>query len=224
MSSTTVFIAGLSGKFARKLAGHLLAKPEVRVHGTARSPSKLPSELSNNPRVTVFQADASDENTIRKALKGSSVSICCYLGDNDLMYEGQKRLIDASIAEGVPRYIAGDWSLDFRGIKYGEAPMKDPMKHITEYLEEKKDQIKGVHVLNGEFMEVLWAFSGLYDAKTTTFNYWGSGDEKLDLTTYDDAARYTAEIALDSSVHGFIEGELRQMPDGGLMLTWLSSW
>ena len=206
MSSTTVFIAGLTGKFARMLAGYLLAKPNVRINGTARSPSKLPSELSNNPRVTVFQADADDLSTIRKALKGSSVAVCCYLGDNDLMLEGQKKLIDASIQEQVPRYIAGDWSLDFRNLGYGEMPMKDPMKKITEYLDERNDQIKGIHILNGEFMEVLFAFSGLYDEKTTTFNYWGSGDEKLDLTTYEDAAKYTAEIALDQSANGFIEG------------------
>ena len=206
MSSTTVFIAGLTGKFARKLAGHLLAKPNIRIHGTARSPSKLPAEISSNPRVTVFQADADDLTTIRQALNGSSVAICCYLGDQDLMLEGQKKLIDASIEEGVPRYVAGDWSLDFRNLKYGEVPMKDPMKKITEYLDERKDQISGVHILNGEFMEILFAFSGLYDAKNTTFNYWGSGDEKLDLTTYDDSARYTAEIALDQSANGFIEG------------------
>ena len=206
MSSTTVFIAGLTGKFARMLVGHLLAKPNVRINGTARSPSKLPSEISSNPRVTVFQADADDLTNIRQALKGSSVAICCYLGDQDLMFEGQKKLIDASIEERVPRYIAGDWSLDFRNLKYGEVPMKDPMKKITEYLDERKDQISGVHILNGEFMEVLFAFSGLYDAQNTTFNYWGSGIEKLDLTTYDDAARYTAEIALDQSANGFIEG------------------
>ena len=212
MASKTVFIAGLTGKFARSLAGHLLAKPNVRIHGTARSPSKLPKELSSNPRVTVFQADADNEANIREALRGSSVSICCYLGDSKLMYEGQKKLIDASIAEGVPRYVAGDWSLDFRNLKYGDMPLKDPMKHVTEYLEEKREQIKGVHILNGEFMEVLWAFSGLYDAKSATFNYWGSGDEKLDLTTYDDAAKYTAEIALDETANGFIEGNVVSCP------------
>ena len=179
MSATTIFVAGLTGKFARLLAGHLLAKPNVRINGTARTPSKLPDNLSSNPRVTVFQADADDTTTIRKALKGSSVAICCYLGDNDLMFQGQKKLIDASIAEGVPRYIAGDWSLDFRLLEYGDMPVKDPMKKITEYLDEKKSQINGVHILNGEFMEILFAFSGLYDAKNTAFNYWGSGDEKL---------------------------------------------
>lgn len=222
MSATTVFIAGLTGKFARLLAGHLLAKPNVRITGTARSPSKLPSELSSNPRVEVFQADADNVTTIRKALKGSSVAICCYLGDHNLMREGQKKLIDAAIAEGIPRYIAGDWCIDYRNIKYGEAPMKDPMKQVTEYLEEKQDQIKGVHVLNGEFMETLFSFSALYDVESNTFNHWGSGNEKLDLTTYDDAAKYTAEVALDSHANGFIEGQLRSfLASLGCLMMWL---
>ena len=123
------------------------------------------------------------------------------------MENGQKTLIDAAIAEGVPRYIAGDWSLDFRKLKYGEHPAKDPMKRVAEYLDEKKDQIKGVHVLNGEFLDIFWGMSGVYDANTTTFKYFGDGSEKLDLTTYNDAAHFTAEVALDKDAVGWLEGK-----------------
>ena len=223
--STTVCIAGLTGKVARLLTGHLLAKPNIHINGIARSPAKLPSEIASNPRVTVFQGGADDVATIRKALKSSSVAVCCYLGPNDLMLEGQKTLIDAAIEEKVPRYIAGDWSLDYRRLQYGEVTTKDPMKRIAEYLAERKDRIQGVHILNGEFMDVFWSFSGLYDGNKGVFRYWGTGDEKLDLTTYDDAAKYTAEIALDKDANGFIEGKyLGRTSLSSSSTWWTNNW
>ena len=203
---STVAIVGLTGKFARQLAGHLLSKPNVHINGICRSPNKLPAELANNSRVSIFQASSDDVPALRKGLKGANVAVCCYLGDNNLMQEGQKTLIDACIAEGVQRYIAGDWSLDFRALEYGQHPLKDPMKRIGDYLDEKKDKIEGVHLLNGVFMEVFWSFSGHADTTTDTFKIWGSGNEKLDMTTYDDAAAYTAEIAADPKANGWFEG------------------
>jgi len=126
------------------------------------------------------------------------------------MIEGQKRLIDACIAENVARYIASDWCIDFRGLKFGDHPNKDPMKDVQLYLEEKekKGEIKGVHVLNGAFTEVMWApFLGIADAKEGVFRYWGTGDEKFDMTTYADAAAFTAEVAADPNAIGFVNGE-----------------
>jgi len=84
------------------------------------------------------------------------------------------------------------------------------MKHVQVYLEEleKKNKIKGVHVLNGAFMEVIWApFFGMVNAAEGTFRYFGTGDEKLDMTTYEDTAKFTAEVALDSKANGFVKCE-----------------
>jgi NmrA-like family len=127
------------------------------------------------------------------------------------MIDGQKALIDACVAENVPRYIASDWSLDFRQLKFGDHPRKDPMKHVQVYLEEKEKEgkIKSVHILNGAFMEVVWApFLGFADAKNGVFRYFGTGDEKLDMTTYADTAAFTAEVAADPSATGFLNCKL----------------
>ena len=122
------------------------------------------------------------------------------------MVDGQKTLIDAAIAEGVKRYMCSDWSLDFRGLEMGDHPSKDPMKIVQAYLEEKEKEtggeIKGVHVLIGAFMEVLWAM--LVREEAGGFKYWGSGDDKLESTTMADAARYTAEVAADDNLVGFL--------------------
>lgn len=205
MTTTTVAIAGLSGRFSRCVANALLRNPHVHINGLCRSPSKLPEKLRSNPRVTVFQGGASDVPTIRKFVHRADVAICGYLGDEELMDQGQKTLIDACIAENVPRYIAGDYSLDFRPLKLGDLPPKDPMKRVQTYLEERADKITAVHVLNGCFMEVYWSFAGFWDAKDGSFKYWGTGDEKWELTTYDNTAEYVAQVALDKEANGWLQ-------------------
>jgi putative NADH-flavin reductase len=206
MASTTtmtVTIAGITGKMGQLIAKHLLARPNVKVHGLCRTPSKLSASLTSNPRLSVFQSDANDTKGIHSALKGSDVAVCCYLGDVDVMIEGQKRLIDACISEKVPRYVASDWSMDFRKLKLGDHPLKDPMKHVQAYLEEKEasNQIKAVRILNACFLEIPWG--GLWNGQTHKFQYWGTGEEKWELTSYNNAAEYTANVVMDPGASGW---------------------
>lgn len=145
---------------ASRLRGH----SEVQIHGICRSPDKLNASTLSNPNVKVFEAASTDTTALRYAIAGTSACICCDLGDNILMINGQKHLIDACIAEGAPRCIASDGSLDFRKLGFGDHLAKDLMKHIQIYLDEmeKAKKIKAVHILNAAFMEVVWApFSAL---------------------------------------------------------------
>ena len=124
------------------------------------------------------------------------------------MTEGQKVLIDASIEVGVHRYIAGDWSGDYRTVELGEVPMKDPMKITYAYLQDKQaagSAIRGVHIFNGGFTEALLA-NVFADAAHTKIHYFGSGDVGLDITTMPNVAAWTAEIAMDPSADGVING------------------
>jgi hypothetical protein len=198
-----VAIAGLTGKMAQLIAKHLLASPGVKVRGLCRTPSKLPESLTSNSRLSVFQADANDIEVIRSALKGLNAAICCYLGDADVMIQGQKHMIDACIAENVPRYVASDWSMDFRKLELGQHPFEDPMKHVQAYLEkEARSEIKALHILNACFLEAPWG--GLWNAQSSKFQYWGTGEEKWELTSYDNAAEFTAKAVMDPEVNGWL--------------------
>ena len=212
--SATIAIAGMTGRFANMMVKHLLAKPNVYINGIARNPGKVPADVRRNERVKLFTAESNDVASIREALRGATVCVCCYLGDNTFMVEGQKVLIDACIAEKVPRYVAGDWCLDYRGLEMGDHPIKDPMKIIHQYLDEKEKEtdgaIRAVHILNGVFLEIWWttALTGIYDPRGPTFSCWGTLDETWEGITYDDAAKFTAEVAVDESATGFLNGEL----------------
>lgn len=229
MSAPIVAIAGANGKLATLIVNHLLENhPEVKIHCIARSPEKVAAALRASPNIEIFQASASDTTALRQALKGAEVAVCCYLGDKELMVEGQKTLINACIDEKVARYVASDWAFDYRGLQLGDHPSKDPMIHINTYLEdkEKSGEIKAVHVLNGSFMEmVLGQFNPCFQPKVHLYQYWGTGDETMEMTTYADAAVFTAEIAADPSAVGFMNSELRfiQFSSASLLMNGLSS-
>jgi hypothetical protein len=125
------------------------------------------------------------------------------------MIDGQKTLIDACIDERVERYIASDYSLDFRRLELGQHPQKDPMKHVQAYLEQKEGEgkIKAVHILVGGLMSIMLGPALGAFPDTNTCQFWGTGDELLDITTYEDTAAYVAEVAADSTAVGFVNGE-----------------
>lgn len=117
------------------------------------------------------------------------------------MNDGQKHLIDACEAQGVRRYLASDYSLDFTKLEYGQLTSKDPMKHVKEYLEKQK-VVKGVHVLIGVFMDTFFSpFFGVLNAEAK-LSYWGTGEEIWESTSYANAAEFVAAVALDENAVG----------------------
>jgi hypothetical protein len=124
----------------------------------------MASELQAfSDRITIVEGGSADLSALREAVRGSQVVISCYLGSNELMTDGPKVLIDTCVAEGVPRYIASDYSIDYRKLELGDLPAKDPMIEVRAYLEAMS--VKGVHVLIGCFMETFFHYLGVWNPK-----------------------------------------------------------
>ena len=88
--------------------------------------------------------------------------------------------------------------------------MKDPMKIIYAYLQDKQaagSAIRGVHIFNGGFTEALLANVFADDAHTKVHYFGsGSGDVGLDITTMPNVAAWAAEAAMDPSADRVING------------------
>ncbi|GAB1207610.1 hypothetical protein APSETT445_006334 [Aspergillus pseudonomiae] len=199
----TLGIAGITGKFARLVVKHLLqTHAEVHIRGFCRNASKLPDHFRASDRITTIQGDAMSLVDARAFVRGCHVVVCCYLGDNQFMTDGQKVLVDACELEGVTRYLASDYCLDFTKLELGQHPAKDPMKLVKAHLD-SKPTVQGVHVLIGAFMETFWSgYFGVFDPAEITFSYWGDGDEVWESTTYDTAAAFVAAVATDPNAVG----------------------
>jgi hypothetical protein len=199
-------VAGFTGKFARCVVNSLLRNPGISVRGFCRDPSKLPLYVTASSRIHIDKGEFNDKDALQSFVTGTDVVICCYLGGAELMFEGQKLLIDACTEKNVPRYIAGDFSVDFTNIPYRALPPKDPCKDIMQYLESRN--IQGVHILIGVFMETFWSdFMQIWDPRQKKLSYWGTGHEIWELTTYGTAADFTAAVAIDTTAVGFQQCE-----------------
>lgn len=214
--STVVGIAGLTGKFAQCVAKELQAYPNVTIKGFCRSPQKLPQAVPEKYNIRVIQGGFDDEAAVQEFVRGTDVVICCYFGDTDVMNRGQKILIDACAKEGVPRYLPSDYAVDYTKIPEGELFPKESAKIVMNYLVGKK--VAGVHVLVGGLIETFWSeYFRIFDANTQTITYWGTGDEKWDLTTYETVAAYTAALAVDKNASGVFRCKLTDLaPPAGI--------
>ncbi|VBB79536.1 Putative protein of unknown function [Podospora comata] len=208
MPVTTVGIAGITGRLARLITHHLLAlSPTLTIKGYCRDLSKATSypTLKN---ITITQGDPYDPTALRHFVSGCDVVICGFFGDPRLMTEGQKLLIEACEAEGVKRYVAGDWTLNYDKLEYGEHPQKDCQKRVKEFLQEDGRKVKGVHMLIGIFYETLWSdYFGVFrpgEGVGVVMRCWGTGEEVWEGLSYDDAARYSANVALDEEAVGVV--------------------
>lgn len=216
MSVSTVAIAGITGKLGTLIAQAVLTTSNVSIRGLCRDKSKLAPELQAFvDRITIVEGGSTDLSAARHAVRGSQVVICSYLGSDDLMINGQKVLIDACVAESVPRYIASDYSLDYTKLELGALPAKDPMIQIKAYVE--GTPVKGVHVLIGCFTETFVHYMGAWDPKQNLLQHWGTGDEVWDFTTYGTSAQYIAAVALDPNAHGLLKCESPSPPSSTLL-------
>lgn len=197
-SSNNIAIAGISSRLALQICKELVQHPDVRIRGSARDTSRLPAWVKQCSQIDVIQMAPDDTDALRSLVKGCDVVVCCYLADQKTMEDGQKLLIDAAEIEGVQRYIASDYTLDYTKTKIGENEYKDPMKIVKAYLE-TKPSLKGVHILVGIFMELYWEYWAPWDPVANTLSYWGKGDERWECTRYNDVARYAAAVARDST-------------------------
>lgn len=198
-----IAIAGISGQLGRKVAEELLKQPDLEIRGSCRDVSKLEPFLKESSRISLIETGPYDKDLLRTLVEGCDVVICTYFADNEVMTEGQKLLVDLCDEENVPRYIASDYTADYTKLDWGSIPLKDPMKTVKNYLD-NKGNVKGVHILVGIMMETFLMVFPPWDQKEKTFQYWGSGEEVWEMTSYKTAAEYVAAVALDPSAVGML--------------------
>ncbi|XP_014554807.1 hypothetical protein COCVIDRAFT_17492 [Bipolaris victoriae FI3] len=199
---TTIAIAGISSTLALLIAKSLLQQPDVHIRGSSRNINKIPDDLKSNSRISLVQSDPYDTETLRTLVRGCSVVICCYFSSNEVMLETQKSLIDLCEKEGIPRYIASDYTADYRKLDPTDLGIKNFTNDIVAYLG-TKPSVKGVHILISLLIETFLDIFEVWYPEANELRYWGTGNEKWDLTSYWTAAEYVAAMALDPNASGF---------------------
>jgi hypothetical protein len=123
-------------------------------------------------------------------------------GLRDVIVESQTVLLDAAIKTGVPRFIPSDYSIDFTEFPPGENRNLDLRRDFHQRLE--NTSIRATTIFNGAFAEMLTGQMPLILFKRKRVLYWGDADQRMDFTTMDDTAAFTASAALDPSTPRFL--------------------
>jgi uncharacterized protein YbjT (DUF2867 family) len=198
----TILVAGATGDLGGRITHALVAKG-AQVRAVVRASSD-PEKIQKLEKlgVEVVKVDTSNLAEMTAACKDVSCVVSALAGLRDVIIDAQKVLLDAAVAAGVPRFIPSDYSLDFTKFHDGENRNLDLRREFHTYLD--KSPIAATTIFNGAFMDMLTDQMPLILFKQKRILYWGDVIHDMQLTTKDNIAQYTANVALEASTPRYL--------------------
>jgi hypothetical protein len=193
----TILVAGGTGNLGGRIVRDLI-KRGATVHAIVRQetePEKI--EKLKQLGAELVSVDMSKFEALKKACEGATCVVSALSGLRETIVDAQTQLLNAAIAAGVPCFIPSDFASDFTRLAEGDNRNFDLRKEFHKTLD--KSAIKSTSIMNGAFADILTYGTPIYDFRNYTVGYWGdNADWKMDFTTMDNTADYTAAAALDS--------------------------
>ena len=201
--SATIVLAGATGDLGYRIAQALLERGAVvralvRT-GSARKP--VVAALRELGAETV-EVDFTSVTALTKACTGASCVVSALSGLRDVIMDAQKRLLDAAVAAGVPRFIPSDYCVDYTKLPAGSNRNLDLRREFNQRLDQAP--IQATSVLNGMFTDLLTGQAPVVLFKIKRVMYYGDADQPLDFTTTANTAEFTAAAALDPSTPRYL--------------------
>ena len=202
MTDSTIVVAGATGNLGGRIVKALLERGGgVRAlvrHGTARDKLERLQKLG----VAIASVDLNSGSEVTLACSGASCVVSALQGLRDVIVGKQAALLDGAIKAGVPRFIPSDYSIDFTRLPPGENRNLDLRRDFHEYLD--RTSISATTIFSGAFADMLTGQMPLILFKLRRVLCWGNADQRMDFTTIDDTAAFTASAALDPSAPRFL--------------------
>ncbi len=195
--ATTILVAGVTGNLGGRISKALLdSHANIRALVRPGTNQGKVDELEQQG-IEVFQTDMSDVSQLVKACEGVSCVISALQGLHDVIVDTQTVLLNAALTAGVPRFIPSDFASDFTKLPDGVNRNFDLRREFKAYID--KTSIQATSILNGAFADLLAYDMPLLNFQKKQVGYWDDPDWRIDFTTMDDTAAFTAAAALDSS-------------------------
>ncbi len=202
MNDPTIVVAGATGNLGGRIVRALLER-KASVRALVRNSTPLDKvERVREMGVAIASVDFNSASQMASACSGAACVVSALAGLRDVIVEAQTVLLDAAITAGVPRCIPSDYSIDFTKFPPGENRNLDLRREFHQRLD--KASIRATTIFNGAFAEMLTGQMPLILFKWKRVLYWGDADQRMDFTTIDDTAAFTASAALDPSTPRFL--------------------
>ena len=200
--NNVIAVTGATGNLGGRIVNALLDKgAQIRAIVRPSSERAKIDELKGKG-VTVIESEMTDAHELAPAFAGAAVVVSAVAGLHDVIVDAQSIVLDAAVAAGVPRFIPSDFSTDFTKLPAGDNRNFDLRRAFRTHLDQAP--IQATSILNGAFGEILTYNIPLLDFKEQQVGYWEDADWKIDFTTMDDTAAFTAAAALDPITPRFL--------------------
>lgn len=191
----TILVAGATGNLGGRIVDALIEKgAKVRAIVREETEREKVGRLREKG-VEIFQVEWENQGEIVEACVGADCVVSALSGLRETIIDAQAALLGGAVSAGVTRFIPSDFSLDFTELVPGKNRNLDLRREFHKILDDAP--IRATTVFNGAFMDLLTKEMPLILYRFRRILYWGSPDVKMDLTTMDDAAKFTAHVALD---------------------------
>jgi uncharacterized protein YbjT (DUF2867 family) len=192
-----ILVAGATGNLGERIVKALVQNgASVSAVVRATSDNAKVNHLKNLG-VNIHRLQQWNVAELTAACQGVSCVVSALAGLRPAIIDAQKMLVEASVAAGVARFIPSDYSLDFTAFRHGENRNLDLRREFHHYLDQTP--ITSTSIFNGAFMDLLTGDMPMIFFKQKWVLHWGDKDHRLQFTTMDDTAVYTANVALDTS-------------------------
>ncbi|MFC4211094.1 NmrA family NAD(P)-binding protein [Pedobacter lithocola] len=193
-----ILVAGATGNLGNKICKELI-KRDADVKAIVRATTSLEKkETLTKMGVEVIEINLSNIDEVEAACLGVDCVISALAGLGDVVLDLQKSVLDGALKAGVPRFIPSDFCTNYNALVPGENRNFDLRRQFKTYLD--GTAIKASSIFNGAFADILKYNTPILNLKDKSIGYWGEkADWKLDFTTMEDTAAFTADVALDQN-------------------------
>ncbi|WP_029286108.1 NmrA family NAD(P)-binding protein [Pedobacter sp. R20-19] len=192
----TILVAGATGNLGSMICSELVKRGAV-VKALIREESDLEkTAVLTQAGVEVIAVDYHNPESLKNACIGADCVVSALAGLADVIVDTQKILLDAALEAGVKKFIPSDFCTDYNVLVPGENRNFDLRREFKQYID--RTAIQATSIFNGAFADILKYNTPILNLKHKTIAYWGDkADWKLDFTTMDDTAAFTAEVAME---------------------------
>jgi nucleoside-diphosphate-sugar epimerase len=211
--NATIVLAGATGDLGLRIARHSVQRGAT-VRALVRAGSASPAVAAlRELGASVVEADFNSVTALTKACAGAHCVVSALSGLREVIVEGQKRLLEAAVAAGVPRFIPSDYCIDYTKLPAGSNRNLDLRREFNQRLTQAP--IAATSILNGMFTDLLTGQAPVVLFGPKRVLYWGDADQPLDFTTIENTAEFTAGAALDPNTPRYLRvaGEVASIRD-----------
>jgi uncharacterized protein YbjT (DUF2867 family) len=191
----TILVAGATGNLGGRIVDALLERG-ADVRALVRAETELAKVGALRDKgVRIVQAEIFDLGEVTEGCAGADCVVSALSGLREVVVDAQKALLGGAVEAGVPKFIPSVFSLDFTNLVEGKNRNLDWRREFERHLDEAP--IRATTIFNGAFMDLLATDMPIILNRFRRILYWGDRSVKMDLTTMDDVAEFTARAALD---------------------------